>query len=307
VLRDLDRDALLDSVPEAEILWVRLRNRIDRQVMDAGPQLRAIASPTTGLNHIDLIEAQRRSIEVISLVGASQFLRTVYATAEHTIALILGLMRHLHAGHEHVLHGGWNRDLYVGRELHGKTAGVVGYGRVGQMVGGYLQALGMNVLVADIPTVLHQLPHGIQRVPFSELLMESDFVTLHVPLNSSTRGFFSRSEFAQMKPGSWFFNTARGELVAQAALLHALQTGRLAGAALDVLPDECSTGMSTNPIVQYARTHSNVLITPHIAGCTHESRAKTEEFLAARLVEFIGVKHATPGASIFSVEVRTQE
>jgi D-3-phosphoglycerate dehydrogenase len=110
VLKDLDRPGLLALVSEADILWVRLRHRIDGEVMKAAPKLRAIATPTTGLNHIDLAEARQRNIHVISLQGATQFLQNVYATAEHTVALIFGLLRHLPRAHDHVMNGNWNRD-----------------------------------------------------------------------------------------------------------------------------------------------------------------------------------------------------
>src|SRR5271154_5766855 len=142
---DLDRPELLSAVNLADVLWVRLRHQIDLEVMDAAPNLRVIATPTTGLNHIDLSAAEARGIRIISLRGETAFLEHIYATGEHTLALILALMRHIPAACRHVTEGAWDRDLFRGRELHGKTAGIVGYGRVGRMVGGYLQALGMKI------------------------------------------------------------------------------------------------------------------------------------------------------------------
>ena len=121
---DLDRPGLLAAVSQADLLWVRLRNKIDREVIDAAPQLRAIATPTTGLTHVDVTYAAKRGIEVISLRGETQFLEKIYATGEHTLSLIL-VVRRLPASARHVVEGGWNRDLFRGRELHGKTAGVV--------------------------------------------------------------------------------------------------------------------------------------------------------------------------------------
>jgi len=287
VLKDLDRPGLLASVPEADILWVRLRHKIDGEVMKTASNLRAIATPTTGLNHIDLAEANRRNIRVISLQGATQFLQSVYATAEHTVALIFGLLRHLPAAHDHVMKGNWNRDSFVGHELHGKTAGLIGYGRVGQMVAGYLRPLGMRVLVADKPNTRKSTPHGIELVSLDYLLRTSDLVSLHVPLTETTCGFFGAHEFARMKPSSWFINTARGELVDEKALVRALRGGRILGAALDVLCDEHSSDMPQNLLIQYARHRDNLLITPHIAGCTHESRDKTEYFLATCVASFL--------------------
>lgn len=287
LLRDLDRPSLLAAVRDADVLWVRLRHKIDREVMAASPNLRAIATPTTGLNHIDLAEAEKLRIHVISLQGETDFLQNVYATAEHTVALILSLMRHLPAAHQHAINGHWNRDLFIGNELHGKTAGVIGYGRLGRMVAKYLHGFGMRVCVTDTKDIDPVEHPDIESVSLAQLLRTSDVVTVHVPLSDQTKGFLGKREFACMKPGSWFINAARGELADEGALLDALRKGHLAGAALDVLCDEYSSSLRESSLVRYAQQHQNLLITPHIGGCTTESREKTEYFLATRVVEFI--------------------
>jgi D-3-phosphoglycerate dehydrogenase / 2-oxoglutarate reductase len=292
VLADLDRHSLLSTVRNSDVLWVRLRHRIDREVFEAAPQLRAIATPTTGLNHIDLAEAESRNIQIISLRGEVDFLQGIYATAEHTMALIFSLLRHIPAAHDHVVKGQWNRDLFVGGELFGKTAGIIGYGRIGRMVGRYLRAFGMRVIVSDIREInTQQAEEGIERAPLIELLRNSDLITLHVPFTEKTRRLLGLHEFTNMKKGGWFINTSRGEIVDESALLRGLIENRIAGAALDVLCDERSSGMSENPVVRYAQSHGNVLITPHIAGCTFESREKTEIFLAGRVVSFLAQLH----------------
>src|SRR5689334_6049609 len=150
-LADLDRATLLRHVGEADILWVRLRTRIDSEVLGAATRLKTIVTPTTGLNHIDLTEAERRGIRVLSLKGETSILRNVRATAEHTIALILALSRRLPQAWRHVREGGWTRDLFVGSEIFRKTAGIVGYGRLGCLVAGYLACFGARVLVCDRP------------------------------------------------------------------------------------------------------------------------------------------------------------
>jgi len=282
-LADLDRLDLLRRVRDANVLWVRLRHRIDREVMDAAPALRVIATPTTGLNHIDLCEAARRGVEVVSLRGESDFLKDVHATAEHTLALMLALLRHLPAAVAHVQQGCWNRDLFRGSELYGRTVGVVGYGRLGSMVARYLVALGARVLASDPNVDAADAEAGVSLVPLSQLLAEADLISLHVSLSDATRRFFGREQFLQMRAGSRFVNTARGELVDETALLEALETGHLGGAALDVLADEDSGGMANNPLVAYAQRHPNLIITPHIGGCTFESMEKTEVFLARKL------------------------
>ncbi len=283
VFAEFDRTALLRAVAEADVLWVRLAHRIDAEVMNAAPRLQVIVTPTTGLNHIDLEEARHRGIKVLSLKGETEFLKDVRATAELTIALILSLLRRIPAATVHVASGGWDRDVLRGRELRGKTAGVVGYGRLGRIVAQYLRAFNMRVLATDPNRDEAVLKGEVHQVELPELLRESDIVTLHVNLSEETRKFFGGEQFGAMKPGAWFINTARGELVDEEAVLDALRSGRLAGAALDVLSDERASGMGHHPLVAYAREHKNLLITPHIGGCTRESMEKTELFLAQKL------------------------
>lgn len=283
---DLDRPQLLSALAETHLLWVRLRHRIDREILDAAPHLLAIATPTTGLTHIDVTLAERRGIRILSLRGETDFLEKIFATAEHTAALALALVRHLPQSFEHVREGSWNRDLFRGRELHGKTAGIVGLGRIGRMVAKYFQAFGMTVLAAD-PAYDKSPVADVPLLPLDELLSRSDLVTIHVNLTEKTRGFFGKRQFARTKPGAWFLNTSRGELIDEASLLAGLQEGSIAGAALDVLSEERSSGMTDHPLVAYARTHGNLLITPHIGGCTLESMEQTEEFLAQKVVRFL--------------------
>jgi D-3-phosphoglycerate dehydrogenase len=143
------------------------------------------------------------------------------------------------------------------------------------------------VLATDPKVDAASAEAGVTFFSLGTLLQEADLVTLHVNLSDQTRGFFGWREFALMKPGSWFINTARGELVNENALLDALQSGRIAGAGLDVLSQERSDGMREHPLVAYAREQDNLIITPHIGGCTIESMEKTERFLADRLLTLI--------------------
>jgi D-3-phosphoglycerate dehydrogenase len=283
VLANLDRRGLLSAVGETDVLWVRLRHRIDAEIMAAAPRLEVIVTPTTGLNHIDLEEAGRRGIQVLSLRGESVFLQDVRATAEHTLALMLTLLRHIPTALVHVRDGGWNRDLFKGRELYGKTVGIIGYGRLGRVVARYLKAFDICVLTTDPNVNVNSIEPGVTSVSLPQLLRGADLVTLHVNLCDETRGFFGRERFAAMKEGAWFINTSRGELVDESALLDSLRSGRLAGAAVDVLCEERFEGMEGHPLVAYTREHENLIITPHIGGCTTESMEKTELFLAEKL------------------------
>lgn len=252
-------------------------------MLAAAQRLSVIVTATTGLDHLDTEAVEHRRIRILSLQGGGKFLEDVRATAEHTVALILALLKHLPAAAAHVSAGGWDRDAFKGHELYGRTVGVVGYGRVGRIVARYLRAFDVRILAADPHARAEALDPGVWLVPLPELLAASHFVTLHVNLSASTQGFFGREQFAQMLPGAWFINTSRGDLVDERGLLEALRSGRLAGAAVDVLSGESAAGMAHHPLVAYAREHENLLVTPHIGGCTAESMEKTELFLARQL------------------------
>ncbi len=284
-LADLGRAELEQAIGAAAVLWVRLRHYIDEALLRRAPDLEIIATPTTGLTHIDTAAVARRGIRLVSLRGETEFLRDVRATAEHTLGLILALLRHIPAAAAHTAAGGWDRDRFQGTEIYGKTAGVAGYGRLGRIVARYLLAFGARVLAAD--PYGGDVEPGVERVELEELLRESDIVSLHVSLCDETREFFGRREFARMKPGSIFINTARGELVDETALADAVRSGRLAGAALDVVSGEHPGEARRGQAVAALAALPNVLITPHIGGCTVESMEKTEIFLAGQVAELL--------------------
>lgn len=285
-LADLAPGQLLGEVSDVHVLWVRLRHRIDDQLMEAASALRAIVTATTGTDHIDVAAAERRGVAVLSLRGQADRLGDVRATAEHTIGLILALLRRLPEAVEHARRGEWDRDLFWGEELQGKTVGVVGYGRLGRRVAHYLRAFDAEVMATD-PGVLDadMSADGVEPASLESVLRRAEIVTLHASLDSSTEGLISRDELSLMSPSAWLVNTARGKLVHEGALLEALRERRLAGAALDVLADE--RGGGSRPLVDYAREHRNLVITPHIGGATRQSREKTENLMADRLLEFL--------------------
>ena len=287
-LADAGERELRTLAADADVLWVRLRHRIDATVMDAAPRLRFLVTPTTGLNHIDTEEAARRGIRVLSLQGAREFLDGVRATAEHTIGLMLALLRGIPASTRHVRAGGWNRDLFRGRELYGKTVGVVGYGRLGRVVARYLEAFEATVLAADPFVKPADVAGAVRLTSLPELLASADIVTLHVSLTAETANLLSRPQFACMRRGSRLVNTSRGEVVDEAALLDALRRGKLAGAAVDVISGEHGKGRMRSPLVTFARRHENLLVTPHIGGCTAESMEKTELYMAGELARVMG-------------------
>lgn len=279
---DLSADALRGAIGDCDVLWVRLRNRIGPELMAEAPRLKWIVSATTGLNHIDLEAAAKRGIRVLSLKGETDFLKEIRATAELAIGLMLVLLRHIPAAAQDVRDGIWDRDRHQGRELHGQDVGLVGFGRLGHVMARYLLAFGSRVRACDPRAEAFDVP-GVERVSLEELLVSSRMVSLHASYEPANERFFDAACFARMPQGSWFVNTARGELVDERALLAALESGHLAGAALDVLAAETSLDLSAHPLANYARIHDRLILTPHIGGCTSESMERAEEFMGEQL------------------------
>ena len=289
--RQLDRTSLMACIGSYDALIVRLAHRIDAPLLDAGSRLLAVASATTGLDHIDLGEARRRNVAVVSLKGETQFLSSIPATAELTWGLLLSITRNIPAAIEDVREGRWNRDAHVGVDLAGRTLGLVGCGRIGQRVVSYARAFGMRVLAFD--PLRAQLPDGVERVrDLLELAVASDVVSVHVPLDASTQNMIDRSFFAAMRPGSYFVNTSRGAVVDESALVDALDSGRLAGAALDVVRGEQHLLSGRDQLVTIASQGRDLIVTPHIGGASNDSMRATEIFIARKLRDVLRARRS---------------
>jgi len=281
------RSELIKHLCKYDILIVRLGFQVDREVIDAGPNLKAIVTATTGLDHIDIAYAAQRGIKVLSLRGETDFLRSIPATAEHTWALLLALMRRLPWAFHSVLNGAWDRDAFRGHDLSGRRLGIAGLGRIGQKIARYGLAFGMQVRDYD-PSPMVDIPEVIRCTTLSDLLQQSDVLSLHVPLNPQTEKLIGAPELVLLPPGAVIVNTSRGIVLDDVALLKALEAGTLAGAALDVLPDERGPHSNSHErLLAYARSHNNLLITPHIGGVTEESMCGTELFMANKLKRFL--------------------
>lgn len=283
----LDRDALLKALPGYDALIVRLGHRVDEALLDASARLRVVATATTGLDHIDLKAAHDHGVEVLSLRGESEFLRGVVATAEHTWALLLALLRRIPAASAAAQKGEWDRDVFRGRELDGKRLGIVGLGRIGERVARYGTAFGMEVRAFD--RYREGWPDEVIRMPTLDTLVETaDVLTIHVPSNEDTKGMIGRRHLSRLPPGAVVVNTARGAVLDGAAVADFVKSGRLSGAAVDVVEGETgAAGLAGDPLVLAARETDRVLVTPHIGGATTESMEKTEIFMAKKLADFL--------------------
>jgi D-3-phosphoglycerate dehydrogenase len=265
-------------------LAVRIRTRVKSDLIGEGSRVRCILSPTTGLDHIPIAEAARRGVEVFHLKGQVDVLRDVPSTAEHTWALLLSVVRKVPAAFESVCAGNWQQEPFRGNELKGKTLAVLGYGRLGRMVARYGTAFGMRVLAYDVARV--EPARSVQLCnTMDELLRQASVLTIHVPLTRQTAGLIGEEQIRKLPQGAVLINTSRGDIVDQRAMLASLASGHLAGAGLDVISNEAD--FSSSPVLEYARGHSNVVVTPHIGGATEEAVETTDMHIFGRFREWL--------------------
>lgn len=278
----LTRTELLDTVGYYDAIFARLGHRLDADLFLRAESLRVIATPTTGLTHIDVDAATAVGIDILSLRGEHEFLEDLPATAELTWSLLLAVVRRLTHASVHTRDGGWSRDLFRGSELAGKTLGIIGFGRIGKMVARYAIAFGMNVIAFDkAKPDTGSLP--VRLVDKLSLLAASDVITIHAHFNQGEPPLLDAVDFEAIKPGCIMINTSRGELLNEVALMRSILSGQLAGVGLDVLVSEPHVNRE---LLRLQETF-NVIITPHIGGATIESTMKTELFMAHKLSKYI--------------------
>jgi len=246
-------DAVLDAYMKVPFTAERLAT---------AKKLSVIVTATTGSDHIDTAATAGRGVPVLTLRGQTELLSKLTPAAEHSWLLLLACARNLKGAIDHVQEGGWDRNLFPGVMLRGTTLGLVGCGRIGQMMARYASAFDMNCIGYDPHA--DPWPDSIQRVSLNAVMEDSDFVSVHVHLTPETTGLLGQPELDRLKIGAVLVNTSRGAVVDETALLEALSSGRLRAAGLDVLTGEPDT--ASDPLVEYARTHDNLLITPHIGG-----------------------------------------
>ncbi len=259
-----------------EVLIIRLARRVDSNILDKFPDLKILVSSTTGLDHIDLSAVKIRGISLVSLRGQKDFLSTIPSTAEHTWALLLSLARMIPAADLHVSKGFWERDLFRGHQIKGKIIGIIGLGRTGSKVAHFAEAFDMVIYYYD-PNVTTTKYRKIAEL--KELLSISDFISIHVHLNDSTRHLINERNIETLKKGAFLINTSRGNILDEQAVANALSSGQLGGVAVDVLATEMDN-ISKSPLWQLKSKYQNIIITPHIGGATSEAMKLCEEYLA---------------------------
>lgn len=257
----LSPDELKALIGDYEGLIVRSETKVTSDIIAAAPRLMVIARAGAGVDNIDVEAATENGVLVVNAPSGNTI-----STAEHTFGMMLALARHIPQANASLRSGKWDRKSYMGAELYRKTLGIIGLGRVGAEVGKRAMAFGMDVIAYDpyaSATVAGSL--GISLVPLEELIERSDFVTVHAQKSPETAGLIGAEQIAKMRDGVRIINCARGGIVDESALLEALQSGKVAGAALDVYQKEPAVG---NPLVEL----SNVVATPHLAASSREAQ-----------------------------------
>ena len=261
---------LASDIADADAILVRSATKVDAALIAAAPRLRIIARAGVGVDNVDVEAASARGILVVNAAGASSI-----SVAEHACALMLALSRAIPSADRLMKSQKWDKKNLVGTEVRGKTLGIAGFGRIGQEVAQRARAFGMHVITHDPFISADLAAHaGVELVSLDTLCASADYITLHLPATKETRHLFNDSRFAACKPGLRIVNTARGELIDEAALRRAIESGIVAGAGLDVFENEPPTDWSLAQLPQ-------VIATPHIAASTEEAQ------------ELIGVETAT--------------
>jgi D-3-phosphoglycerate dehydrogenase len=271
---NLTADELRAALPEYHALVVRSRTKVTAKLLEAAAQLRVIGRAGVGVDNIDVPAALARGIVVVNSPMAASV-----SVAEHTLALMLALARQVPAADATLKQGQWNKSAFVGSELSGKVLGLLGLGRIGALVANRALAFGMSVLAYDPYLTDEQIiERHAEPATFDGVLAGSDYVSLHLPLTIKTTGLLSTAQIGQMKAGARLVCAARGGVVDEEALRAALDSGHLAGAALDVFAQE-------PPAPGSIALHPKVIATPHIGAQTAEAQARAglaiaEEVLA---------------------------
>jgi D-3-phosphoglycerate dehydrogenase len=270
---DISPVDLLDIISDYDAMIVRGKTRVTAEVFSAAHRLKVLGRAGVGVDNIDLAAANKHQVTVVNSP-----LATTQAVAEHVIALIFALARSIPAADSSLKSGLWLKNQFMGTEIKHKVLGIIGMGNIGSQVAQLTRSLGMRVLGNDplIPETDIAL-RGAHPVSREELLSQSDFITIHVPLSNETRNLINGGTFSAMKRGARLICTARGGIIDETALLSALESEQIAGAALDVFATE-PPGMSA------VISHPRVIATPHIAAQTAEAQARAAVDIANEVI-----------------------
>ena len=288
---DVDPDGdLAARIGDYDAIIIRSGTHLDAGLIEKATKLKVIGRAGVGIDNVDLDAASRRGIVVANAPES-----TIVSAAEHTLGLLLGLSRSIPQAHAALKEGRWDRSRFAGHELAGKTLGLVGFGRIGRQVARLARGLDMQVLAFDPYVSAERFAElGVDRVEtLPELLAASDFASLHLTLTEDTHGLIGREELAAAKDGIKLVNAARGELVDEEALVEALGSGKVAGAALDVFAEEPYSG----PLLEL----DNVVVTPHLAASTEEAQDRAGVIVAEQVAAALEGRVVTNAVNVPAV------
>ncbi len=266
-------DQLKSIVSKYDALVVRSQTKVTKEIFDVAPNLKIIGRAGAGLDNIDANEAKKRGIKILNTPEAP-----AASVAELTIGLMISLMRRIPYADKSMKAGSWVKKECTGTELCGKTLGIIGLGRIGIKIAKIAKSMGMKILFHDIRLNTAHSKVGAKKVSLKRLLQASDIITIHIPLSSETQNFIGEKEIQLIKNGAYLINTSRGAIVNGAALRKALETGKLAGAALDVFEPEPPLDYSLAKMPQ-------VVCTPHIGAQTSEVQKIAAISIARKIVK----------------------
>lgn len=276
----ISKKELLKNVADCEVLICPLSTQVDREVIDAAPNLKLIANFGAGFNNIDAAYAKEQEIYVTNTPVVS-----TNATAELTAGLIIALSRRIVEGDRLMHHEGfegWAPLFFLGHELKDKTLGIIGMGQIGQALGKMMQAFGMKLIYNQRHPLASEVEESLQATYLSqaEVIQQADVLSLHAPLTEATHHLLSSESFSKMKDSAFLINAARGPLIDEVALVEALKNHQLAGAALDVYEFEPK-------VTEALKDFDNVILTPHIGNASVEARDQMAEIVAKNAIALL--------------------
>ncbi|MBE0478359.1 phosphoglycerate dehydrogenase [Candidatus Aerophobetes bacterium] len=267
-------DELVRIIPEYDALIVRSETKVTETIINAASNLKIIGRAGTGLDNIDVDAATRKGIIVMNTPESNTI-----SAAEHTVSMLLSLSRNIPQAHLSLKKGIWDRKKFMGTEIYGKTLGVIGLGRIGSQVARRAQCLGMKVMAYDPFTSRQKAEEiGVILCSLDELLSAVDYLTIHTPLTEHTKCLISEREFSLMKNGVRVINCARGGVIDEGALLRAIKTGKVKGAALDVFENGKPFG---SPLLEL----DSVIVTPHLGASTREAQVRVAEEITTQIID----------------------
>lgn len=268
-------------IGDYDALIVRSETKVSAEIIEAGKKLQVIARAGTGLDNIDVDAATRKGIVVVNAPTGNTI-----SAAEHTIALMLALARHIPQANSKLKSGVWQRSAFSGTELRNKTLGIIGLGNVGSQVARRAKAFEMRLIAHD-PFISSDYAQnlGVELMSLEQLLTESDFITLHLPLTEATKGLIGAKELTKVKSGARLINCARGGLIDETALFKAVEEGKIAGAAVDVFSQEPT-------IDNILFKHDKIIVTPHLGASTIEAQVTIAQDIAEQVLSILNGKPA---------------